>query len=77
MKVTKAQRDTLRFLLDNPGRTIFDYYDERRGGSWGMQRLSVRGAAGQMFWRLHDAGLVEGSLRSPIVTAEGEAAASR
>lgn len=73
---TKAQREALRWLLSNPGGSLFDYYESRRQGeSWGLQRVAIRGAAGRMFFALLERGLVEGHRHLPIVTAEGEEAA--
>lgn len=72
---TDAERKVLKFLLENPGMTIFKYYDHRRGGSFGMERVAVRGAAGRMHFRLLDAGFIEARDRhTDIVTAAGEEA---
>lgn len=53
---TVAQHKVLVFLIHNPGWSVFDYYDFIRGGSHGLSRVSVRGAAGRMRWHLVEAG---------------------
>jgi hypothetical protein len=70
---TKAEQAALSYLLAHPGETVFDYYDDKSEASWGMRRVSLRGAAGRMRWRLHDEGWIT---HDQIVTAAGESAAA-
>lgn len=74
-RATEAQKAVIRYLLEHPAESIFDYYEARSPrGSWGIVRTSRRGAAGRMYYRMEDAGLLEGRREHPIVTAAGEEA---
>lgn len=57
--ITEAQRKVLRYLRDNPGSSVMAYYDSKRTRARGIERVSQRGAAGRMRWRLSDAGWIE------------------
>jgi hypothetical protein len=60
---TVAQKAALRWLLENEqmgfGRDALYAYYRRNGPTSGLATVSRRGAAGQMFWRLVDAGYLE------------------